>query len=381
MAVAKRNPVAIWLFICCAMVFVASIIGAITRLTGSGLSITDWNPIMGALPPMSPAAWEKAFKGYQAIPQYQVLNRGMSLHEFKSIYFWEWLHRFWDRLIGVVFLLPFLWFVFKKKFDRRTGWYLAAIFGIGLLQGFIGWYMVQSGLSVRTSVSPYRLALHLGLALLIYALMLWAGMTIGSQRTVIPHKPEASRPKAQMRNPVFSFLKLNQTGFRINFLSRRLRREEKTLRNDGSLIHGWIALGFVVVTMVWGAFTAGLHAGEAYNTWPLMDGEVLPNAAFTLNPTWINAFENLALVQFIHRWLGPTTMLVVLAWVARLWQKAKADDRKWIAALGGMTLVQVGLGLATLLSHAEIVLAVMHQAGAIALMTLILVNIQRTKIL
>jgi cytochrome c oxidase assembly protein subunit 15 len=329
------RPVAIWLFACCGMVFVAALIGAVTRLTGSGLSITDWNPIMGVMPPLDAAAWGKAFAAYKQIPQYEVLNRGMTLTEFKGIYFWEWMHRLWDRLIGVVFALPFLWFLARGRITRRAAWGFAGIFALGALQGFIGWYMVESGLELRTSVSPYRLALHLGGAIVIYAIMLWTGLGLyheGAAKAKIP---------------------------------------------SGVFWHGWLALGLLAVTMTWGAFVAGLHAGEAYNTWPLMEGQVLPDAAWTLNPAWINAFENLALVQFIHRWLGPATMLVILGWIWRCWQAADASNRSWLKLLGGMALLQVALGISTLLAHAEIALAVLHQAGAITLLTLLLINLQR----
>lgn len=336
---AGKNPraVALWLFICCGMVFVAALIGAVTRLTGSGLSITDWNPIMGIIPPLDAAAWDKAFAAYQHIPQYEVLNRGMTLAEFKHIYFWEWLHRLWDRLIGITFALPFLWFLARRQITRRAAVGFAAIFALGALQGFIGWYMVESGLELRTSVSPYRLALHLGGAIIIYAIMLWVALGLW-------------RENAAKRNVSFCIFR-----------------------------HGWVAFGLLAVTMIWGAFVAGLHAGEAYNTWPLMEGDVLPEAAWTLNPAWINAFENLALVQFIHRWLGPVTMLVILAWVVRRWRDADKRSRFWLKLLGGMALVQVALGISTLLMHAEIVLAVLHQAGAITLLTLLLINLQRIK--
>jgi heme a synthase len=313
------------------MIFFMALLGAVTRLTGSGLSITDWDPIMGALPPLSDAAWDKAFAAYQHIPQYQVFNHGMTLDEFKGIYFWEYLHRLWGRLIGFAFGIPLVIFFLQKKIDRILFIRLAAIFGLGALQGFIGWFMVQSGLEVRTSVSPYRLALHLGFALLIYAIILWTALD---------------------------------------------RIEDKRAPVTWCMVrHGWTALGFLIVTMTWGAFTAGLHAGEAYNTWPLMEGEVLPSAAFTLLPKWINAFENLAFVQFIHRWLGPLTMLVVLAWVFRAWRDADKKRKRMIFALGAMALLQVGLGLATLLSRTEITLAVLHQAGAILLLTLLLINL------
>jgi cytochrome c oxidase assembly protein subunit 15 len=315
------------------MIFFMALLGAITRLTGSGLSITDWDPIMGALPPLSDAAWNKAFQGYQQIPQYQVFNHGMTLDAFKGIYFWEWLHRFWGRLIGFAFGVPLVIFFIRRKIDRKLFLRLAMIFAFGALQGFIGWFMVESGLAVRTSVSPYRLALHLGFALLIYAIILWTG------------------------------------------LDRWRETEPAHVVKRSAARHGWIALGFLVVTMTWGAFAAGLHAGEAYNTWPLMEGDVLPSAAFTLLPKWLNVFENLAFVQFIHRWLGPTTMLVILAWVFRAWRLADKKSKRMIFALGAMAFLQVALGLATLLAHAEIVLAVLHQAGAIALLTLLLINL------
>ncbi|HEU0117960.1 MAG TPA: COX15/CtaA family protein, partial [Alphaproteobacteria bacterium] len=223
----------------------------------------------------------------------------------------------------------------KKRIDNKLTLKLFGIFALGGLQGFIGWFMVQSGLEVRTSVSPYRLALHLGFALLVYALLLWVGLML---------------------------TKIKRTGS-----TWCLRR------------HGWVTLGFLVVTMAWGAFVAGLHAGEAYNTWPLMDGQIVPDAAFTILPKYLNVFENLVLVQFIHRWLGPITMLVVLTWSYRLIHFFPANDRKWPHALGGMAVVQVMLGLATLLTHANIVLATLHQAGAITLLTLLLINIYRLR--
>ena len=256
----------------------------------------------------------------------------MTLDEFKGIYFWEWLHRFWDRLIGIVFALPLLWFAVRKKIDKRLALYLTGILVLGALQGFIGWYMVESGLSVRTSVSQYRLALHLFFALFIYALMLW--------------------------------IALDLYGVKLTPSTWCLRR------------HGWISLAFLTLTMIWGAFTAGLHAGEAYNTWPLMEGEIIPSAAFTILPKRLNVFQNLALVQFIHRWLGPTTALIILSWVWRLWRK---DDlnKGWLAALGMMAILQVALGITTVLTHANIVIATIHQVGAITLLTLLLINLRK----
>jgi cytochrome c oxidase assembly protein subunit 15 len=337
MSASRNHPnrsIAIWLLACCAMVFVMALLGAVTRLTESGLSITEWEPVSGALPPLNDAAWNKAFTDYRQIPQYQILHRGMTLDEFKGIFFWEWLHRLWGRLIGLVFAIPFVWFLIRKQIDRQLGMRLALFFALGGLQGFIGWFMVQSGLAVRTSVSPYRLALHLGFALLIYALMLWTALDLLKLRTIS--------------------------------VSEGLRR------------HGWVALAFLAVTMVWGAFTAGLHAGEAYNTWPLMEGDMLPDAAFTILPKWHNIFENLALVQFTHRWLAPTTMLIILAWVWRCMVKAKGQTRNWFAALGVMVLLQVALGITTLLTHVNIIIATLHQAGAITLLALLLISLRAT---
>lgn len=329
----NRRTIAVWLFACCGMVFFMALLGAITRLTGSGLSITDWNPILGALPPLTEAAWQKAFSAYQAIPQYQILNQGMSLEEFKNIYFWEWFHRLWGRLTGIVFAFPLLWFFVRRSLDRQTGIKLAMILALGALQGFVGWFMVQSGLVVRTSVSPYRLALHLGFALLIYGLLLWMA---------------------------------------CDQLSSNKPAQPKPLRK-----YGWAVLGLLAITIIWGAFVAGLHAGEAYNTWPLMEGEFLPDAAWTLQPDWLNIFENLALVQFTHRWLAPLTMLAILGWAALCWKKANRRDRKWLLGLILTSLAQVGLGLATLLTRANIVFAVLHQAGAIALLTFMLISLHR----
>lgn len=327
----KYDAVTLWLYTCCGMIFVMALIGAITRLTESGLSITRWEPITGALPPMSVEAWNKAFADYQAIPQYRIFNSGMNLHDFKHIYFWEWFHRLWGRLIGMVLALPLVYFYVTKKITRALMLRLLVIFALGGMQGFIGWFMVQSGLEVRASVSPYRLALHLSFALLLYALLLWTAL--GRRQ----HQPLTAR--------------------------------------YGLFIQGWITLGFLSVTILWGALVAGLRAGGAYNTWPLMDGAFLPDAAFSLQPAWLNMFENTALVQFIHRWLGPTTMLLIFAWVVRCWRSADAEQKVWLRALAATSVVQVALGLGTLLSHVEIVVAVAHQAGAITLLTLLLVNL------
>jgi cytochrome c oxidase assembly protein subunit 15 len=335
----SSKAVFFWLLSCCVMIFVMALIGAITRLTQSGLSITDWNPIMGALPPLNDATWQNAFAAYKKIPQYQIFNRGMSLDAFKDIYYWEWIHRLWGRLIALVFAVPLIVFAVHREINRTLAGKLVTILILIGFQGFIGWYMVESGLEIRTSVSPYRLALHLVFALAIYSLTLWTALGTQNQTSAEKHSPSSE-----------------------------------------NLIQGWLTLGLLVITITWGAFVAGLHAGEAYNTWPLMDGEFLPSSAITLQPHWINVFENLAFVQFIHRWLGPLTMLAILAWVIR--NLKSTDDKRtlrWFKALAGMSFVQVALGMATLMTHVNIVIATLHQGGAITLLSLMLINLHRIK--
>lgn len=331
LALPSQRPIALWLLACCVMVFIMALVGAVTRLTESGLSITEWRPLMGAIPPLNDLEWAKAFSDYQQIPQYQILHHGMTMDEFKGIFFWEWFHRLWGRLIGLVFAVPFVWFICRRQIDQKLILRLVVIFSVGMLQGFIGWFMVKSGLEVRTSVSPYRLALHLGFALLIYALMLRVALSL--------------------------------LGVCLSVVAKH------------QIVLGRVVLTFLVVTMVWGALVAGLHAGEAYNTWPLMEGEVFPSAALTLIPTWLNIFENLAFVQFIHRWLAPTTASLILIWSYGLCKTDK--NRLWPQSVAIMALLQVLLGLSTLLSHVNIVLAVSHQAGAIILLTLVLINLWR----
>jgi len=320
------SSAAYWLSICCGMVFFMVLLGGITRLTGSGLSITTWEPITGLVPPLDDAAWRRAFEAYQGTPQYQELNRGMPLSEFKTIFFWEWLHRLWGRLIGIVFAVPLAVLLVRGRIGRTLALRLGMILALGGLQGGIGWFMVQSGLEDATSVSPYRLALHLVVALVIYSVLLWTALDVrGGSRKVA---------------------------------STRL---------------GWVALALLGLTISWGALVAGLRAGLIHNTWPLMDGDLFPDSATLLRPLWLNPFENPVAAQFIHRWLGPLTLLAVLAWVWRCRRVGGAG----LAALALAALAQVGLGLATLLSHVEIIIAVVHQAGAMILLTLLLYNLWR----
>jgi cytochrome c oxidase assembly protein subunit 15 len=295
------------------MVFAMAVIGAVTRLTESGLSITEWKPVTGALPPLSEAAWQKEFALYQQSPEFAQKHHWMALADFKKIFFWEWLHRLWGRTIGLAYALPLLWFAARKKIPHGYGGKLAGILALGGLQGFVGWWMVESGLVDRPSVSHFRLATHLGLALLLFSCMWWLALSLRRQ-PLPPLRPQ---------------------------------------------VPAWLLLGLLATTIVWGAFVAGLKAGLIYNTFPLMDGSFLPPEQL------VDFLHQHAWVQFTHRWLAVTTgtLILVLA--------AKRRD----ALLGGMVFVQVGLGVSTLLSQVVIPLAALHQAGAIILLALLLRNI------
>jgi cytochrome c oxidase assembly protein subunit 15 len=316
------RAVAAWLFFCCAMIFAMVVIGGVTRLTESGLSITEWKPVSGAIPPLTAEAWQDAFAKYREIPEYRERNAGMTLAEFKNIYWWEFIHRLWGRLIGVVYAVPLLWFVLRGQVRGPLAWKLGGIFVLGGLQGVLGWYMVQSGLVERIDVSQYRLTAHLGLALLIYAATLWTALDL-------------LRP------------------------------------GGGSTPFGRAALAFsalAFLTMLAGGFVAGLDAGMAYNTFPLMDGRLVPAGYLDETPWWLNLFENVAAVQFNHRLLGIATLAGAVA-LAIAGRNAAPRARALALATGFMAVLQVALGIATLLLVVPIPLAAAHQAGAVALLT------------
>lgn len=332
-----HRAIAVWLLITAALVFAMTVIGAITRLTESGLSMVEWRPLVGTLPPLSEDEWLRVFELYRQTPEYLYLNAGMSLAEFQRIFFWEWLHRLWGRLIGLVFLVPFLWFWLSGRLDRPLFWRLLGLLLLGGLQGLLGWFMVMSGLVDRPSVSHYRLAAHLGLALVIYSLLIWQALALLRPR---PDGVETA-PTGALAVPAG---------------------------------HARAALGLVGVTILWGAFVAGLDAGLAYNSFPLMDGAFLPPEAWALSPAWLNFVENTALVQFTHRWLGIAAALVVLAlWWRVLVCEALAEGTRRLAnGLAAMVLLQVILGVATLLAGVPVWLGALHQAGAVLVLTLLL---------
>ncbi len=324
---AGSRGVAAWLFACCALVFVIVVVGGVTRLTRSGLSIVEWQPIVGALPPLSESDWQQAFAQYQLTPEYKKVNQGMTLDAFKGIFWWEYFHRLLGRLVGVVFLVPLLWFIARRRIPPGQAWKLFGIFLLGGLQGAMGWYMVQSGLVDDPRVSQFRLTAHLGLALAIFAAMFWSGLSLVHPRRAAP----TSVPHRSVR----------------------------------AWAIGIAALIFVMALS--GGFVAGIRAGSAYNTFPLMNGHLVPPEIFMLEPWWRNFFWNMATVQFDHR---------VLAWliavlVPALWWKLRTTDglpsrARW----GGHLLValvaaQIVLGIAALLLVVPIPLAAAHQAGAV----------------
>ncbi len=324
-----------WLLVVAAMIFLTLVVGGATRLTESGLSITEWKPVSGILPPLSDAAWQAEFKAYQAIPQYQERNKGMSLEAFKVIYWWEWTHRVLARSVGMVFLLPFLFFLWRGMVPPRLRTRLWGIFAAGAFLGAVGWWMVSSGLAGtgRVSVSQYRLAFHLALATAVYAAVLWTGQQIAPQRTV-----EAPA---------------------------RLRV-------------GAIAIAILLLGQIYlGALVAGLNAGLAYNTWPLIDGSFVPDASHLLflQPAWRNFFENTLTVQFDHRMLAYAIWLSVMLHANDAW-RARREVAGALILAGAVTL-QAVLGIVTLLGQAPIELALTHQMVAILVFTVAVVHAER----
>ena len=325
----NRRLVASWLFVVAGMIFVMVVLGGLTRLTGSGLSIMEWAPVTGILPPLNHADWEKLFRLYQKIPQYKLLHRGFGLAGFQRIFWLEWTHRLWGRLIGLAFLLPLIWFWVTGRLERRLRPWLVLLFLLGGLQGAVGWFMVSSGFfRDSTSVEPYRLVVHLSLALLLYTAIVWTGLTV-------LHPTPMHRPQTFRLRP-FAF----------------------------------VCIGLLSVTIVAGGFVAGTHAGFDYNTFPLMDGRLVPASYARLTPFIRNFTENIAAVQFDHRLLATLTALTVAATVVvGFATQTSLDVRIFLFALGLTAAVQYGLGVATLLLVVPVGLAAAHQANAVLLLT------------
>jgi len=326
--------IAAWLLAVAAMIWIMVAIGGATRLTGSGLSIMEWAPLSGALPPLSDAEWQRLYDLYRTIPQYELVNRGFGLEGFKQIFWLEWIHRFWGRLIGLAYLLPMLWFWIRGHIPQGLKPRLLGLLLLGGMQGAVGWFMVASGFEAdRTAVSPYRLVVHLGLALLLYAALLWTALSL--LRPAPPPVPAELRPR---------------------FAS--VRRQVKAA--------AWL----LVATMLAGGFVAGLRAGFDYNTFPLMDGRLVPEAYAVQSPFWRNLTENIAAVQFNHRLLATLTGLAALgATLSAVRRLPDGMARRACLALGGATLLQYCLGVATLLLVVPVWLGTLHQACAVLVLT------------
>jgi cytochrome c oxidase assembly protein subunit 15 len=320
---ADRRQTASWLFLCCGLVALIVMVGGITRLTGSGLSIVEWQPVAGILPPMGEAQWQELFDKYKATPQFRQQNPDMTIEGFRGIFWWEYLHRVLGRVIGFVYLAGFLWFLLRRKLDEGLALPLAAIFVLGGLQGALGWFMVQSGLVDEPRVSSVRLAAHLGLAFLIFGSMLWVALGL--------------------------------------VWRDRFANTDAVRGRAGAMV----ALVFLQVLA--GALVAGIHAGLAYNTWPLMDGHFVPPDIAVLEPWWTNLVHNMAGVQFTHRILALAVLLMAIG----VWLDVRRDlpnprARLWSGILVAVVLAQVALGIVTLLMRVPVNLGVLHQAGALA---------------
>lgn len=321
---ARPRAVAAWLLACCVLVFLMVVVGGVTRLTHSGLSITEWDPIVGAVPPLSTADWQAAFTKYQATPEFRQVNHAMTLAEFKGIFWWEYFHRLLGRAIGVVFLVPFLWFLVRRQVPRGYAAPLATIFVLGGLQGALGWYMVQSGLVQDPRVSQFRLTAHLGLAVLIFGAMLWTAMTL-----LAPAR--ASPPRAGLRRGAF------------------------------------VLAALVFLQILLGGLVAGIRAGFAYNTFPSMNGHFIPPEVLMIEPAWRNFFWNMATVQLDHRLVAYGLAVGVVLFAIAAWRARAAPPRLHggTALLVAMLGVQIALGVLTLLYVVPLPLAALHQAGAV----------------
>ncbi|HEX4294154.1 MAG TPA: COX15/CtaA family protein [Rhizomicrobium sp.] len=347
---ASSRAVAFWLFAVAAIVFGMVALGGLTRLTGSGLSITQWDPIMGAIPPMSDAAWHAAFAKYQQIPQYRLENHGMTLDGFKAIFWWEWTHRLLGRIVGFAFAVPCLLFFWTGAIRRAEWPRMLLLFALGGLQGAVGWWMVMSGLETRVSVSQYRLAIHLGVAIILLGALLWIALEY--LRTSSPPPRGAASADASARQG-------NLTCRGEAFRRSREVEAPKALRVGGVAL-----VALIYLQMLLGALVAGLHAGLIYNTWPSMDGHVFPELSFT----WTSFFEDPGLAQFDHR-IGAYIVFIAALTLALRVRKARPSPQAVNASgiVAALTVFQVVLGIVTLVSQAPVALAAAHQLTAAAL--------------
>jgi heme a synthase len=340
----RRNARAVgrWLLLVAAMVWAMVALGGATRLSGSGLSIMEWAPIMGAVPPLSDAEWQRLYDLYRTIPQYALVNQGFGMEGFKRIFWLEWAHRFWGRAIGLVYAGGLLWFWLRGRVPAGLKPRLLLLLALGGLQGAVGWFMVASGFEAdRTAVSPWRLVTHLGLALALYAALLWTAL-----RLLVPREepPPGAPPPAW----------------------RGVRRQVKA------------AVWLLAAAMLAGGFTAGIRAGLDYNTFPLMDGRLLPEGYWRLEPAWLNLAENVAAVQFNHRLLATLAALAAFGAALAAWRRLPdGPARRACLGLGAAVALQYALGVATLLLVVPAWLGTLHQANAVLVLTAALLALRR----
>lgn len=334
----ESKEISRWLFVLAGMVFGMTVLGGITRLTGSGLSMVQWAPILGWIPPIGQAEWDTVFAHYQTSPEFREINAHLDLEGFKNIFWLEYFHRLWGRLIGVVFLLPFLYFLARKRIAWSHVPRLVGMFLLGGAQGVMGWYMVKSGLVDVPHVSPYRLAAHLGLGFVIFAYILWTAMDFYSP--TLPPQTGASAPRLTLPTVALAAL--------------------------------------VFLTALSGAFVAGTHAGLTFNTFPLMDGHWIPENYWLTKPFWLNALENIPAIQWNHRFLALSTFgAIVIFWFFVGRHAPQKSLRMSTHLLLGMVVIQVALGIATLLTVVPVSLASAHQAGAMILFGLGLLHVRQ----
>jgi cytochrome c oxidase assembly protein subunit 15 len=328
-----RGAIALWLLFLALLTAAMVLIGGLTRLTDSGLSITVWDPVMGALPPLSQADWEAAFEAYKTTTEFQEQNSWMTLADFKPIFWWEWGHRFLGRLIGAVWLIGFVFFSLTKRIPAGWAGRLVLPGVLGALQGAVGWWMVASGLTGRLDVASYRLALHLGLAFVIFMVLLWLAFRI----------------------------RLDD----VELLKARRRRLPALMGVAGALT------ALVFLQILAGALVAGIDAGRGYVDWPLMQGQFLPAESFEMTPLWVNFFENPALVQFIHRMLGYFVLALGLIFALRCGRSGHGATRNLGRWVGVAILAQVVIGIITVMHASPLEIALFHQAGALVVIAVL----------
>ncbi|MDC1184649.1 COX15/CtaA family protein [Alphaproteobacteria bacterium] len=334
-----KNSIMLWLITLTIMVFLIIIIGGLTRLTDSGLSMVDWQPILGTIPPLNNNQWQEVFNDYKLTPEFLYVNKNMTLDEFKYIFWWEWFHRFFARLIGLVFIIPFIYFLIKKNLNSFFYKRFSIIFSLGLFQALVGWWMVKSGLSDDPFVSPYRLTFHLTNAVIIYAFLLWTSVEYFHLKTT-------------------------------NFIS---------IRSKNVLI--LISIILVFVTILSGGFMAGSHAGQSFNTYPLMNGKIIPDDIYLEDLGFLNMFENTVTINFNHRWIATITFIYTFSFFSYLiFKKVINLSNQIIISVLLILTLQFLLGIMALLSNVSIYYGSLHQTNSIALLSILLVAYFKSKI-